>query len=78
MRSKQSLSARQLDVLARHITDFVASWFDGVPILEVTSSYLINRTFDSLDIFSIALGSLSAYTLARVIRKKETYHATPR
>ncbi len=72
------LEVGQLDVLARHITGFVPSWFDGVPILEVTSSYFINGTFDPLDIFSIALGSLSAYTLARVIRKKETYHATPR
>ena len=48
------------------IAALVPAWFDGVPVLEVTSDYFIRGTYDALDVVSIALGAIVAYPLARI------------
>lgn len=68
------LEAGQIDVLAHLIIGYVPNWFDGVPVLEATSRYFLDGTFDPLDVLSIALGSLAAYSLMRVVRRQEDPH----
>jgi hypothetical protein len=70
------LEVGQINVLANHIIRFIPDWFHRVPILEVMSRYFVNGTFDLWDIGSIALGSLSAYSLILVLRKREVCHET--
>ena len=49
-----------------HIAALVPAWFEGVPLLEITSHYFIRGTYDALDVVSIALGATIAYPLVRI------------
>ena len=42
------------------------SWFERLPLLEITSDYFIRGTYDALDVVSIALGAIIAYPLVRM------------
>jgi len=44
----------------------VPSWFESVPVLQITADYFIRGTFDALDIVSITLGAVIAYPLVRI------------
>lgn len=66
----------QIDMVASKISAVVPDWFDGVPVLEATSRYFLAGTFDLLDVVSIAFGSVAAYLLIRVVRKREISNAT--
>jgi len=54
-------------------------WFDGTPILEAIKSYFILGTFDYIDLLSIVLGTIAAYTILIEITKKrdDKYPAKP-
>lgn len=56
----------QMAPFANHIAALVPTWFDRVPVLEITSDYFIRGTFDALDVVSIALGATIAYPLVRI------------
>jgi hypothetical protein len=45
------------------IVPFIPDWFSHYPFLENTRDYFLRGSFDYLDLASIALGSLAAYTL---------------
>jgi hypothetical protein len=47
----------------------VATIAGDAPVLRLLSGYLLSGTFDPLDALSIALGSGSAYIVARTLRK---------
>jgi hypothetical protein len=49
-----------------HIASILPGWFEGVPVLEITSDYFIRGTYDALDVVSIALGATIAYPLVRI------------
>ncbi len=51
--------------LGTRIAAGVPAWFDGLPVLEATGLYFSRGTFDPLDIFSIVLGVIGAYAVAR-------------
>ena len=44
----------------------VPSWFESVPVLQITADYFIHGTYDALDIVSIVLGAVIAYPLVRI------------
>jgi len=44
----------------------VPAWFDGIPVLEITTDYFIRGTYDPLDILAIGLGAVIAYPLAHI------------
>ena len=47
--------------VAQWLSSFIPEWFQGLPFLEVTSSYFTSGTYDVLDIISILLGAFTAY-----------------
>lgn len=49
-----------------HVAVVLPAWFEGMPVLEITSAYFIRGTFDALDVVSIALGAIIAYPLVRL------------
>ncbi len=49
-----------------HVAAALPTWFEGTPVLEITSAYFIRGTFDVLDVVSIALGAIIAYPLVRM------------
>jgi hypothetical protein len=51
----------QINVIAQWIVKYIPTWFNRIPFLENTSDYFLAGTFDILDIFSIAAGTLAAY-----------------
>ncbi len=55
----------QWEPLGARIAAGVPAWFDGLPVLEATGAYFSRGTFDPLDIFSIGLGVIGAYAVAR-------------
>jgi hypothetical protein len=52
----------QMPVIAQWIAEHVPVWFQGVPFLTNTAAYFMAGTFDVLDLFSIAAGTLCAYS----------------
>ncbi|MEW8508806.1 MAG: hypothetical protein AB2598_19115 [Candidatus Thiodiazotropha sp.] len=46
---------------AAHLSAVIPDWFDTIPILENTRSYLLGSTFDPLDLLFVFLGSIAAY-----------------
>ena len=60
-----------------HAAAVVPSWFEGLPVLEITSDYFIRGTFDAWDVVSIALAAIVAYPLVRIFCK-ETNNEQPR
>jgi hypothetical protein len=42
-------------------SSLVPGWFDGIPFLENTKNFFLQRTFDFFDMAAIALGSIAAY-----------------
>jgi hypothetical protein len=48
----------------------VPSWFESVPVLQITADYFIRGTFDPLDILSIGLGAVIAYPLVHMCLKE--------
>jgi hypothetical protein len=44
----------------------VPSWFESVPVLQITADFFIRGTYDPLDILSIGLGAVIAYPLVRI------------
>ena len=59
----------QLATLDGRIASAVPAWFDGVPVLEVTTDYFIRGTYDVLDLVSIGLGTVIAYPVIRIIQR---------
>lgn len=51
----------QIPVIAQWIARHVPAWFQAVPFLDNTAGYFTAGTFDVLDLFSIAAGTLCAY-----------------
>jgi hypothetical protein len=46
------------------------AWFEGIPVLEITTDYFIHGTYDPLDILSIGLGAVIAYPLVHMCLKE--------
>jgi DNA-binding beta-propeller fold protein YncE len=46
----------------------VPAWFTRIPVLDNTAAYLLNGTFDPLDLLSIALGTIAAYATILLLR----------
>ena len=42
------------------------AWLGSVPVLNVTTSYFTQGTYDPLDVLSIGVGAVAAYLLARM------------
>lgn len=60
----------QLNPIAQWIGSHTPGWFSGVPFLENTADYFLMGTFDTLDLLSIAIGTLAAYlTVALTTRR---------
>jgi hypothetical protein len=60
----------QSNPIAHWIGSHTPAWFNGVPLLENTADYFLMGTFDVLDLFSIATGTLAAYlTIALITRR---------
>ena len=56
----------------RWVIQIIPDWFSSIAFLENTESYFLKGRFDYLDLLSIALGSLAAYTLLiKTMEKKE-------
>lgn len=51
----------QISMIAQSVAVHIPAWFSGVPFLENTADYFLMGTFDTLDIFSIIAGTLTAY-----------------
>lgn len=51
----------QTGIIAGQIANGVPDWFQGIPFLENTVDYFVHGTFDVIDLYSIALGSLAAF-----------------
>tara|TARA_Y100000031_G_C8235547_1_gene393037 strand:- start:751 stop:1260 length:510 start_codon:yes stop_codon:yes gene_type:complete len=49
----------------------IPKWFTGIPFFENIENYFQNGTFDYLDILYIAIGSISAYLVLSVSKKRE-------
>jgi hypothetical protein len=60
----------QIDSIADYLSGVMPGWFNGIPFLENTTNYFVYGTFDSLDILSIALGTVAAYATVVIINKK--------
>ena len=60
----------QLNPIAQWIGSHTPGWFNGIPFLENTADYFLMGTFDTLDLLSIAIGTLAAYlTVALTTRR---------
>lgn len=64
----------QITSIAYWIAGHVPGWFAGVPFLENTSAYFINGTFDSLDLVSIAAGTVTAFLVIKVGQYGRKHH----
>ena len=66
----------QINLIAEAITVHIPGWFAGIPFLENTANYFLLGTFDTLDLLSIAAGTLAAYLIIILSKgvpaKKET------
>ena len=51
----------QIKPIAQWIVKNTPDWFMSVPLLENTTSYFSNGTFDALDLLSILAGTIAAY-----------------
>ncbi|MFC1844112.1 hypothetical protein ACFLZ5_04920 [Thermodesulfobacteriota bacterium] len=56
------------------IIQIIPDWFSGFAFLENSKSYFLQGRFDSLDLFSIALGSLTAYIILIKTREDKGGH----
>ena len=65
----------QTEQAADWLQSFIPQWFDYLPILDQTSSYFVNGTFDVFDLVSIALGAVTAYLMIRRMPLEENSHA---
>ena len=55
-----------------YVSQVIPNWFSNYLFLENTRNYFLKGSFDYLDLLSIALGSLAAYTLLiKTMEKKE-------
>lgn len=66
----------QIDAIANYLSGVMPGWFDGIPFLENTGNYFVYGTFDPLDILSIGLGTVLAYTTVVMINKRYREQAT--
>ncbi len=46
------------------------AWFASVPVLDNTAAYVLNGTFDLLDLLSLAAGTVAAYLTVVLIRNR--------
>ena len=60
----------QISMIAQSVAVHTPGWFSGIPVLENTADYFLMGTFDTLDLFSIIAGTLSAY-MTIFLSKKE-------
>ncbi len=60
----------QHPLLAPRIAASLPAWFAHIPILDNTAAYFLKGTFDLLDLLSIALGTISGYLTAVLIRNR--------
>jgi len=63
----------QINVIAQSVAVHIPYWFSGIPILNNSADYFLMGTFDTLDIFSIITGTLTAYmtiSLSSYLRSK--------
>jgi hypothetical protein len=56
----------QLAPIDARLASALPAWFDGVPVLEITTDFFIRGTYDPLDILSIGLAAVIAYPLAHL------------
>ena len=56
----------QIAPIDARLASALPAWFDGVPVLEITTDYFIRGTYDPLDILSIGLAAVIAYPLAHL------------
>lgn len=61
----------QIRPVAEWIVIYTYDWFKDIPVLENTTYYFLNGTFDVKDLLAIGAGALLAYTTFITIRKKE-------
>ena len=64
----------QIARIAQWIAGNVPGWFTGIPFIENTSAYFINGTFDTLDLISIAAGTITAYLTIRFSQNGRKQH----
>jgi len=60
----------QQEVIASGIEAIVPDWFDSILVLENVAPYFVKGTFDPADIFSIAVGSISAYFTINIFKEE--------
>lgn len=60
----------QHPLLAPRIAAALPAWFAHVPILDNTAAFFLKGTFDLLDLWSIALGTVAGYLTAVLIRNR--------
>ena len=66
----------QITPIDQWIAGNVPDWFTGIPFLENTSAYFIAGTFDLLDLFSIAVGTIFAYLTIRLTQNRRKQHVS--
>jgi hypothetical protein len=49
----------------------IPHWFTGIPFLENTEDYFLQGTFDALDLFAIAIGTITAYILLLRMERRQ-------
>ena len=64
----------QSENITSQILPYVPEWFNGIPFLENTAAYFQFSTFDELDVFSIALGTVLAYLTILLSNDREVTH----
>ena len=62
----------QIRFIAQGVANLAPEWFRAIPFLENTSDYFLAGTFDVLDLYSIAAGSVAAY-MTIIISARRTY-----
>lgn len=57
----------QINLIAQSIAILIPVWISNVPILDNTANYFLMGAFDVLDLFSIALGTVTAYLTIKFV-----------
>jgi len=52
-------------------TTIIPNWFSGIPYLENSRDYFLHGTFDFIDVWSIMLGTVTAYLVLLITTKEE-------
>lgn len=64
----------QHPMLNNAIASFVPTWFENIPLLELTESYFLLGTFHPMDLVAIFLAAIAVLLTVRAISGKDFYH----